>query len=143
MRWLWTLPLAVAATIVWLSSQVHYPGGISLPPPLDKVAHLSVFAALAWAMDLALQQNRPGLPMYKRHMVVFMAVSFWGATDEWHQSFTPGRSVEFADWLADTSGAALATLLYLHWGWYRRLLETPLRRGRQKADPVKDETAKP
>ena len=111
MRWLWTLPLAVAATIVWLSAQSSYPGGVSLPPPLDKVAHLSVFAALAWALDLAFQQNRPDLPVYKRHMVVFMAVSFWGATDEWHQYFVPGRACELGDWIADTLGGALALLV--------------------------------
>ena len=102
MRWLWTLPLAVAATIVWLSSQSHYPGGLQLPPPLDKVAHLSVFATLAWALDLALQQNRPGLPLYRRHLLVFLAVSCFGATDEWHQHFTPGRACELGDWLADS-----------------------------------------
>ena len=111
MRWLWTLPLAVAATIVWLSAQSSYPGGVSLPPPLDKVAHLSVFAALAWALDLAFQQNRPDLPMYKRHMLVFVAVSFWGATDEWHQFFVPGRACELGDWIADTLGGALALLV--------------------------------
>ena len=65
-----------------------------------------------------------------------MLVSLFGITDEWHQSFTPGRAVEFADWVADTSGAVLAVTLYLRWGWYRRLLETPLRLRHRKAEPV-------
>ena len=34
----------------------------------------------------------------------------YGATDEWHQSFVPGRSTELADWIADTAGAAGAPL---------------------------------
>jgi len=110
-RWLWTLPLAVAGTIVWLSSQSHYPGGIQLPPPLDKVAHLAVFAALGWVLDLALQQNRPGLPLYRRHLVVFLAVACFGATDEWHQLFVPGRSCELGDWVADTLGGGLGLLV--------------------------------
>lgn len=111
MRWLWILPLVVAATIVWLSAQAHYPMGIQLPPPLDKVAHAAVFGALAWALDLALQRNQPGLPMYRRHLLVFLVVSIYGATDEWHQYFVPGRACEFGDWVADTLGGGLGLLL--------------------------------
>jgi UDP-2,3-diacylglucosamine pyrophosphatase LpxH/VanZ family protein len=111
MRWLWILPLAVAATIVWLSAQSHYPMGIQLPPPLDKFAHSAVFGGLAWALDLALQRNQPGLPMYRRHLLVFLVVSGFGATDEWHQYFVPGRACEFGDWVADTVGGGLGLLL--------------------------------
>jgi VanZ family protein/UDP-2,3-diacylglucosamine pyrophosphatase LpxH len=110
MRWLWLLPLAVATTIVWLSAQSQYPGGIQLPPPLDKVAHALVFGALALMLDLAVRFNRPSLPMYRRHLLVFLVVSFYGATDEWHQLFVPGRACEFGDWIADTFGGALGLL---------------------------------
>ncbi len=108
MRWFWILPLAVAAAIIWLSSQSQYPGGLQLPPPLDKVAHATVFGLLAWLLELALQQSRPDLPMYRRHLVVLLAVVLYGATDEWHQSFVPGRSCEFGDWVADAAGGAMA-----------------------------------
>jgi VanZ family protein len=56
-----------------------------------------------------------------------LVVSAYGASDEWHQSFVPGRSTDVRDWIADTIGAALAIGLYAGWAWYRRLLETPLR----------------
>lgn len=55
-------------------------------------------------------------------------VSAYGITDEFHQSFTPGRSVEFADWLTDTCGATLAVFVYLKWRLYRSGLELPLAR---------------
>jgi VanZ family protein/UDP-2,3-diacylglucosamine pyrophosphatase LpxH len=110
LRWLWILPLAVAAAIIWLSAQSHYPMGVQLPPPLDKFAHASVFGLLALALDLALRLNQPGLPMYRRHLLVFVAVSCFGATDEWHQLFVPGRSCEFGDWVADTVGGGLGLL---------------------------------
>ncbi|GLH72898.1 hypothetical protein GETHLI_14000 [Geothrix limicola] len=122
MRWFWILPLAVAATILWLSAQSQYPGGISLPPPLDKAAHAMVFGLLAWLLDLAFQRNRPDLPLYRRHLIVLAFVAFYGATDEWHQSFVPGRSCEFGDWVADTTGGALALLVgNLHLLFTRRL----------------------
>jgi VanZ family protein/UDP-2,3-diacylglucosamine pyrophosphatase LpxH len=110
MRWLWILPLAVASTIVWLSAQSHYPMGIQLPPPMDKFAHASVFGCLALVLDVALRLNRPGLPMYRRHLLIFVAVSCFGATDEWHQFFVPGRACEFGDWVADSVGGGLGLL---------------------------------
>ena len=110
MRWLWILSLAVAATIVWLSGQSHYPGGIQLPPPLDKVAHAGAFGFLAWSVDLAFRHNRRDLPMHRRHLLVFGMVALFGATDEWHQSFVPGRACEFGDWVADALGGGLGLL---------------------------------
>ena len=89
----------------------HYPGDVQLPPPLDKVAHASVFAVLAWALDLALWHSRPDLPMYRRHLLVFGIVAVFGATDEWHQAFVPGRACELSDWMADIGGEG--------WGCWR------------------------
>ncbi|MCX6954305.1 MAG: VanZ family protein [Verrucomicrobia bacterium] len=52
-----------------------------------------------------------------------LAASAYGVSDEFHQSFVPGRSVEVADWMADTLGAALAVSAYWGWAGYRRALE--------------------
>ena len=103
----WFFPLAAALGIFWLSSQSQYPGGLQLPPPLDKVAHATVFAMLALLLDGALRRQRPQWPLYRRHLVVLILVALYGASDEWHQRFVPGRSCEFGDWLADAAGAAL------------------------------------
>ena len=126
LRWLWAF--ALTATIVFASGnnpQSPVPTFIGF----DKVAHLGVFGLLA---TLVLRTHgvwrRPGW----RAVIAIGAVSLFGLTDEWHQSLTPGRSVEFADWIADTTGAVLAVALYLRWSWYRRLLETPLLRRRRQ-----------
>ena len=47
----------------------------------------------------------------------------YGGLDELRQSLTPGRSVEFADWIADCLGAIVATTLYHLDSPYRRVLE--------------------
>ncbi len=140
MRWIWLLPLAVAATIGWLSAQPHYPMGIELPPPLDKVAHATVFGLLAWALNLTVQYTWPGLPMYRRHLLVFLVVSLYGATDEWHQFFVPGRACEFGDWVADSLGGALGLLAgSVHLVVTRRLGGLSWRRGTpRRSHPARD-----
>lgn len=39
--------------------------------------------------------------------------SFYGATDEIHQIFVPGRVCDLADWITDTLGCAVGILGYL------------------------------
>jgi VanZ family protein len=84
---------------------------------MDKIAHFSVFGLLA-----SLIFRAPGF-CRKWAIAAVVLVSLFGMSDEFHQSFTPGRSVEFDDWLADTLGACLAVTLYVNWTDYRRLLE--------------------
>jgi MYXO-CTERM domain-containing protein len=47
-------------------------------------------------------------------------VSFYGASDEVHQSFVPGRDSDVLDWRADTIGGAAAAGLLLAWAIIRR-----------------------
>ncbi len=113
----WAYPLALAVTIVFASGR----GQVAAPDIVnfDKVAHLAVFGLLA-----TLVVRAPGL----RHAwVAVVAVSLFGAADELRQSLTPGRFMEFGDWVADSVGALLAVAVYRFWPWYRRWLETPLR----------------
>lgn len=98
-------------------SQVAAPSVVNI----DKLIHFSVFGLLA-----TLVVRAPGM---RGAWMAALVVSIFGIGDEIRQSFTPGRSVEFADWLADTAGAALAVTLYTFWAGYRRLLEMRLGRG--------------
>ena len=127
--WQWAYAVVLAVTVVWASGHGHVasPSGIA---NFDKIAHFSIFGLMA---TLVLR------PFRVRHVWwAIIIVSLFGATDELHQSFTPGRSMEFADWIADTTGAAVAVTAYAFWPWYRRLLETPLfkRKPRIETGPV-------
>lgn len=136
-RWPWLLPLAIAAVLAALSHRSSYPLGISLPDGLDKVAHLVAFGALAIALDFALVCTREDLPVYRRHLGVFLAVAVFGVLDEWHQSFIPGRDASAGDWLADAAGAALGLAAdALPWLRSRRLAHLSWRRGAlRRPDP--------
>lgn len=126
LKWLWALALAGTLVLASGNTPPQIPGSFI---GLDKIAHFSLFGLLA---TLVLRADPVWGRLRSRGWIAILAVSLFGITDEWHQSFTPGRAVEFADWIADTAGAALATTLYLRWGWFRRLLETPLRLRRRK-----------
>lgn len=118
--WLW--PVLVAAMIFLASSRSR----IAAPAVTgtDKVGHFAVYGLFATLV----------VRLIARRQFAWVAVviaSAYGISDEWHQSFTPGRSVELNDWVADTSGAVLAVGLYALWPWYRRLLEAPIARQRR------------
>jgi len=85
----------------------------------DKVAHFFAFGSVATGWVRVFPR--------KHGLWVIFLVSLYGICDEWRQSFTVGRSVEVADWMADTLGAAVAVIAYLYWQKYRRILEIPLR----------------
>lgn len=119
---LWLPPFFAMAMIFILSSS-------SLPSfripisHLDKIAHLSVYGVLGFLLGRAAQWSWGW--SWKRAALFAVAVaSIYGITDEWHQSFVPHRSVEVADWAADTIGALLAQIP-LYW-WYGRRRNNPV-----------------
>jgi VanZ family protein len=86
----------------------------------DKIGHFLVYGLLATLL-LRLGRNS------RAWWLALAVTSLFGVSDEWHQSFVPGRSSEWGDWVADTAGAALAIGLYAGWPWYRDRLEADLR----------------
>jgi hypothetical protein len=48
---------------------------------------------------------------FRQVALATLIASLYGISDEFHQSCVPGRSPDVADWLADTAGALLATVL--------------------------------
>lgn len=105
--------IAVLIIVASHRPRLASPGGI---PHLDKIVHFHVYGLLATlTCRLGAGWRAAGWAL--------LAASLFGVSDEWHQSFVPGRSVEFEDWLADTLGAALAVALYAGWPAYRRVLE--------------------
>ena len=86
----------------------------------DKFAHFAVYGLLG---TLACRIGRNG---WRAAFGAWLVVALFGASDEWHQSFVPGRSSDFGDWIADTLGATVAIGAYTGWTGYRGLLERRL-----------------
>lgn len=119
----WAYVAAIAGLIVIASSRSAV-GGPKIEH-FDKVVHFSVYGLLGTLVVRA--WGRP------RAVWAVVAVSAFGVSDEVHQYFTPGRSMEFADWMADTLGATGAVWAYTRWTWYRERLEASVVRGKTVA----------
>ncbi len=97
--------LALAALIFFLSHQSH-PVPFAPPfPHADKVVHAATFGLLAALAARGLLAV--GLAGRRALLLAVVAASLYGAVDEWHQSFVPGRDPDPLDWAADTGGAIL------------------------------------
>lgn len=74
----------------------------------DKVAHFAMYALLAALLVWARPAGRRTTVLAV--IAILVAVAAYGALDEWHQQFIPGRSMDLSDWLADTSGAIVGAV---------------------------------
>jgi len=117
----WAILVAAVIFLASSRSRVAAPNVANV----DKYAHFFVYGLLGTLLVRALGGWRGAA------WAALALASAYGVTDEFHQSFVPGRSCEVADWVADTSGAALAIGLYVLWARYRGLLEQPLGRKRR------------
>src|SRR5258708_11899442 len=108
--WLWLPPITYMAFIFYLSSQ-------SDPLPAlttriwDKLLHLTEYGGLAFLIARALAGEGSSPAMAS--ILALLATSLYGASDEWHQLFTPGRSSDVYDWLTDTICGGLGAAAYL------------------------------
>jgi hypothetical protein len=72
---------------------------------VKKTAHIIEYGILATLIYRALVNSNVS---NKKAMLYSVILAFlYGATDEFHQSFTPGRGPKFTDVLIDTFGASL------------------------------------
>jgi len=106
--YVWLLLLCCyCGLIYWLSSQSHVP----VPDVFDsqdKLIHASAYAGMAFLFWQTWQRR---LPRYWLAWMTVLFCSMYGISDEWHQSFVPGRDASVFDWMADTLGAFLLTIV--------------------------------
>ncbi len=109
--------LGFAALVFYLSS---------LPNPFpavsgrvwDKALHALEYGALGALLAWPLARVAPR----RAFALAVVLASAYGASDELHQRYVPGRSAEVRDWVADTAGGALGAAAAL---WLRRRRQVP------------------
>lgn len=108
---LWAPVVLLLALEAWLSNQPKLPSVLPFAlPAADKLAHFGYFALVGF---LAARAGTNAERWSDRRTLVAVALGalLWGLTDEFHQSFVPGRDPEALDVLADTMGALAGAAL--------------------------------
>ena len=124
------LPFALMACLFYASGQssLRTPD-LNFILPIDKVGHFLIFGLLA---TLVMRIPKIYILRWRGALASALIVIAYGAVDEWRQSFTPGRTAEPYDLIADALGASIAVLAYNVWPMYRKCLEwSPLYRFRK------------
>jgi VanZ family protein len=118
-NWRWLITIAWMVVIYIFSDAPHssqftehYFGILNIP--LRKLGHLSEYAILFWLCNWSLlghkafaQKTKTQAAKFVR-LIAFVLTLGYAITDEWHQSYVPGRSATIGDVAVDAFGAAIA-----------------------------------
>jgi VanZ family protein len=107
-----------AAAIFYLSSQPDL-GRVGRLP--DWLTHGLAYCLLALLLARAVAAGTVRALRREEALGIVLATTLYGVSDEWHQSFTPGRQPSPADVGKDLGGAVLAVGAY-HLAGRRALL---------------------
>ena len=106
------LVLVWAVTLWFLSAGNPTPKNAPEIPHLDKLVHFTYFFGGGAAVACWLGLSWPDWSRFRVFAVVTVVFCILGRLDEYHQSFTPGRSGnDMGDWIADILGAAVGSLV--------------------------------
>lgn len=93
------------AAIFILSSMAEPPAPSGMD---DKSQHFLAYAGLGALTLRATSGGTLAGVTGRAALAAWAIVALYGASDEYHQSFVPGRSQDVLDWRADVLGAAAA-----------------------------------
>jgi hypothetical protein len=100
-------PVVLQMALIFVASSIPnlgaLPGGMS-----DKSGHGIGYAILGAVLLRALAGGRLRGVTWSRAAAALLLATLYGASDEFHQWFVPGRSPDRLDVLADSLGAAVA-----------------------------------
>lgn len=77
----------------------------------DKVLHILLY--FGFGIVLFLTMKSTGRPVIKALALASLIGILYGATDEFHQSFVPGRSANIMDLVADITGLLFAMSMFI------------------------------
>ncbi|MEF8793979.1 VanZ family protein [Thiohalorhabdus sp.] len=100
--------------MVLIALTSHIPGELAPRAPFegaDKVGHIAAYFVLGVLGAGAVARIRPDWPRPVVGSMALVVGALFGALDEFHQSFVPGRRMSMEDWLTDLLGLALAVIV--------------------------------
>ncbi len=102
----WSAAAGWASIIWYLSSLPSPPTPDEIPDVVGHALEYGLLAACLWAATAGRRSQRPA---WLRSVVIVGFCALYGAIDEFHQGFVPGRDPSLVDLSADITGAAGAS----------------------------------
>jgi VanZ family protein len=101
------IPALLFIAVIWILSSQS-----ALPVPkgilgFDKFQHLLAYLVLAVSIALWFSPEQRRNRRLRSFFLIALISSLYGAIDEIHQSYTPGRDCNIWDWIADALGSVL------------------------------------
>jgi len=111
--WLWGPVIVYMAVIFYVSAQPD----VTIPSALtDKSSHSIAYTLLGGLIVRALAGGLPARITARTAVIAIALTTAYGATDEIHQLFVPGRSAEIYDLFADAIGGGIGAVVCWLWG---------------------------
>jgi len=101
----------VWATVIFVASSVTLETTAEPLPEGDKIVHIAFYAILAYFLLCGWCVAKNKILRKKEVVVVLAVIILYGISDEFHQSFVPGRQPSWHDVLADGVGGLLGLLV--------------------------------
>ena len=118
-KWLWTSLATITLSVLSLAPIPDNPP-LEDVPLIDKWVHFVMYGGVVCAAWLDRFLNRSKISPCVFAAIVFLYAAFLGGLMELLQSLTTYRSGEWLDFVADSLGALLATLICLPFSRFTR-----------------------
>lgn len=112
--WIYWIPVFIYMAIIFYFSsfskipQIEVVG--FLPPINTAILHVIEYFGLSLLIGIAARHSKIKLLRENSYLIAIAISTIYGASDEFHQSFVPGRVMDFIDFLLDILGAVLAQI---------------------------------
>lgn len=107
-------PVAALMGFIFIQSSGPVTPDIPSFPFQDKLLHFMAFGMLAFLCARAVKNQKPLWRTGTVHLAAILIASFYGLTDELHQTLVPERNASLWDFLADCTGSIFGSLVYVH-----------------------------
>ena len=108
----WLPTVLYAILIFWLSS-IEKPFGIEFGKGyVDKLLHLLEYSIFGYLLLRAVHGSDNTMPWKIAILISFIIGTFYGFTDELHQSVVPGRFAAISDFVFDGLGVIAGIFIY-------------------------------
>ena len=107
------LPVLLWAGLIFFLSSTSSEGIPDIFSGQDIIAHTFVYIILALLLSNAIKNSsRYSSSKFKSLILVVVLSIIYAFTDEFHQSFVPGRDCSVIDFFADSVGVIFGGLIY-------------------------------